>query len=199
MALSAAAATGVLPLPGGSAPAPHARVAVVPSATATAKADSAFHQFETLVDGYPSASQLLAAAAVLHRQLAVLIAASPNDPSRVREVAQLLSMEQSLLLRRQPPGTPIVLAAAHQLAVRLADVAPITRVTTAPVLPEPASTRTAKPTHASPKPTTTTKSSSPQPAATPAPTTAPTSSPDARPVPTSTSTAGANGLPALPD
>jgi hypothetical protein len=193
MALSAAAATGVLPLPAvsgqhnGAAPA-------TSTARSSAPVDSTFQQFVTLVDGYPSASQVLAAAAVLHKQLADMIASNAQDPTRMREIEQLLQMEQSLLLRRQPPGTPIVLAAAHRLAASLVTAAkPV--VATSTLVPTPAtSTQKAwKTSKTSPTPTAT-KTSTAQPAATPPPSTAPS----AAPTPTPTTSSSSNQIPNIP-
>jgi hypothetical protein len=120
MALSAAAATGVLPIPGAT----HApKQAVVRADERTP--ESSFKQLvNVLNNANPSASQVMAAASKLHRQLRQLIANSPNDPGRAAEIAQLLSMEQSLLLRKQPPGVSAILDATRKLAARLVTVAP---------------------------------------------------------------------------
>lgn len=182
IALSAAAATGVVPVPGIPAHSPsRPQVAHAGSIPVT----SAFAQFASLVDRDPSATQLLAAAAVLHRQFAVLIATNPHDPSQVAQIEQLLRMEQSLLLRRQPPGTPLVLAAASRLAARLDSTAGSRAGTT--TAPTPTATRTrhhrTRTTTFSPSPSSTANPASPQPAptatapatASPAPTSSPTS------------------------
>ena len=117
MALSAAAATGVLPIPGATrAPKP-----AVVRADETSPASS-LQQLEKVLAGDPSASQVIAAASKLHRQLRELIATTPNDPGKAQEIANLLQLEQRLLMQKQPPGVDVVLNAAHKLAVRLVTV-----------------------------------------------------------------------------
>jgi hypothetical protein len=120
MALSAAAATGVLPIPGAT----HAPNQAVVRADDAHSPVTSFKQLETILNGSPSASQVNAAASKLHRQLRRLIANSPNDPGQAAEIAQLLSMEQSLLLQKQPPGVSRLLDATRKLAARLVTVAP---------------------------------------------------------------------------
>ena len=188
MALSAAAATGALPLP--NVGAQHHAAVHAASTPSTAPVDSTFQQFVTLVDGYPSATQVLAAAAVLHRQLADLIATNAQNPDRVAEIEQLLAMEQSLLQRRQPPGTPIVLAAARRLAERLVTVAkPVASASS--LVPTPVTSTHRATTKTSPSPTATTSA---PPSAQPAPTTAPS----AAPTPTPTSSPSSNQIPNIP-
>ncbi len=119
MALSAAAATGVLPVPGAT----HHSKAPVVRADDRSPATT-FQQLVDVLDSDPSASQVIAAASKLHRQLRSLIATAPNDPDRAAEIAQLLRMEQSLLLRTQPPGADVVLDATRKLAARLVTVVP---------------------------------------------------------------------------
>jgi len=119
MALSAAAATGVLPVPG----------ATHQTKTPVVRADdrspvTTFQQLVDVLDSDPSASQVIAAASKLHKQLRDLIATSPNDPNKAAEIAQLLRMEQSLLMRTQPPGASVVLNATRKLAARLVTVTP---------------------------------------------------------------------------
>ena len=118
LAVSAAAATGALPLPGDSGP--RQQVTTVETvATPGAPVATTFRQFESVVDSDASASQVVAAAAKLHQQLAALMASTPDDPARARVVANLLQLEQDLLLRKQPPGTSIVLAASRRLVAQL--------------------------------------------------------------------------------
>lgn len=177
LAMSAAAAMGVLP---GQHPARSTPAVAEPAAPVS----STFERFATVVAGDPSASQVVAAASALHEQIAAMIATAPEDPSGVREVAQLLQMEQALLLRKLPPGSSIVLAQSRRLAARLLSV------TAAPsAAPMPTSTH-----NSSPKPTTT-ASATPKPTATHTAKSSPTpsSSPSASP----TSTDSSPHLPSL--
>lgn len=120
MALSAAAATGVLPIPGAT----HTPKQAVVRADDRSPVTS-FKALVSVLNGdHPSASQVMQAASKLHRQLRELIANSPNDPSKAAEIAQLLSMEQSLLLQKQPPGVSAILDATRKLAARLVTAAP---------------------------------------------------------------------------
>jgi hypothetical protein len=119
MALSAAAATGVLPIPGATHPGKPAVVRADDTST-----NASFQQLVNVLNGDPNASQVIAAASKLHHQLRELIETSPNDPGRAAEIAHLLQMEQSLLLSKQPPGVSIVLNATRKLAARLVNVAP---------------------------------------------------------------------------
>jgi len=120
MALSAAAATGALPIPGAT----HAPKQSVVQADEPSPVSS-FKQLVSVLNGdHPSASQVMQAASKLHRQLRELIANSPNDPGQAAEIAQLLSMEQSLLLQKQPPGVSAILNATRKLAARLVTVTP---------------------------------------------------------------------------
>jgi hypothetical protein len=119
MALSAAAATGVLPIPGGTHP---GKAAVVRADDRTPV--GSYQQLVTVLNGDPNASQVIAAAFKLHHQLRELMNTSSNDPGNAAEVAQLLRMEQSLLMSKQPPGVSVVLDATRKLAARLVDVAP---------------------------------------------------------------------------
>ena len=122
MAVSAAAATGVLPVPGGSGG--NETPAVASESASSAPVDSTFREFVDGLDNNPSASQVIAAADQLHRQLRHLMKSSPNDPNRVSQIAELLRMEQSLLMRAQPPGVDVVLDATRKLAARLVTVLP---------------------------------------------------------------------------
>jgi hypothetical protein len=119
MALSAAAATGVLPIPGATHPGKPAVVRADDQST-----NASFQQLVDVLNGDPNASQVIAAASELHHQLRELMDTSPNDPSRTAEIAHLLQMEQSLLLSKQPPGVSVVLDATRKLAARLVNVAP---------------------------------------------------------------------------
>jgi hypothetical protein len=190
MAIAAAAATGVLPVPGhgnSSQTAPRA-AAVAP--IGNLPASSSFRQFANVVGSDPSAKQVIAAATRLHRQLARLIASSPN-PRQADRVAELLRMEQSLLLQAQPPGARVVLDATRRLAARLVTVTPRTTSPTTvtgnllTTAPSPKPHKSTSPT-ASPKPKTT----SPRPKP---------SSPKATPTSgTSSSPSSTNTFPALP-
>ena len=164
LAMSAAAAAGLLPLPTQSHH--HARVLSQRPVSTT------FQHFETVLDGDPSASQVVAAATALHQQIAEMLATAPQSPDGVNEAAHLLQLEQALLLRKQPPGSSLVLAQSRKLAARLLTVA---RATTQPT-PATVATPTAStsPKHStSTKPTTssspTAKSSTTKPAATSSP------------------------------
>ena len=171
LAMSAAAAAGLLPLPThhGS---PHARVL----SEGQAPVSTTFKQFETVLAGDPSASQVVAAASALHQQIAALIANAPSNPDGVNEVARLLQLEQALLIRKQPPGTRLVLAQSRKLAAQLLTVSAHTTAR-----PTPASvpaTASSTPHKTSPKPTSS-PSASTKPSTKPSST--PTSSPSASP------------------
>jgi hypothetical protein len=174
LAMSAAAAAGLLPLPTHSG-SHHARVV-----SEGAPVSSTFQNFETVLAGDPSASQVVAAASALHQQIAAMIATAPQDPGGVTEVAHLLQLEQALLLRKQPPGSSLILAQSRELAAQLQDIA--SRTTTAQPTPAtvptspsstPHKTTTAKSTPtSSTSPKSTTKSS---PASSPSPSSSPSS------------------------
>src|SRR3954464_4537432 len=169
MALSAAAVTGVMPLPGHHDGANRQQVQVAPTSPVT----SSFQQLERVVDSrHSSARDVIAAARVLHRQLAALIAGSSDDPGQAAALAELLRAEQSLLMSTQPPGASVVLDATRRLARQL--------VNTAPRLPKPAPTSTKLPT---PLPSPSPKKTSTSPAASTKKSTAPkpSSSPSAAP------------------
>ena len=127
MALSAAAATGVLPVPGSDAH--HGQssnsAGVVAASESASPADVAsLRQLVDVIDNNPSASDVIAAANKLHRQLRHLIATAPDDPSQVSRIAELIRMEQSLLMQAQPPGVDVVLDATRKLAAKLVPVIP---------------------------------------------------------------------------
>jgi hypothetical protein len=188
MAVSAAAVTGALPMPHHGDPAAHAPAAA--SATPTSPITSSFQQLVKIVDSDPSASQVIAAAKALHRQIAALIATSPQNPASAAEVAELLRMEQSLLLREQPPGASVVLDATRRLAAQLVTAVPTparpapqpTDIATQLPKPQPSSTKSSA--SSSPSPSPTKKTSSPKPTSSSAPD--PSSSP------------GSGQIPALP-
>jgi len=173
LAMSAAAAAGLLPLP--THHSPHAHVL----SEGQAPVSTTFKQFETVLAGDPSASQVVAAASALHQQIAALIANAPGNPAGVNEVAHLLQLEQALLLRKQPPGSKLVLAQSRRLAAQL-----LTAAAHASAQPTPASvpaTASSTPHKSSPKPTSSPSAStkpSPKPSSTPtsSPSTSPTSS-----------------------
>ena len=181
LAMSAAAAAGLLPLPTHTH-GHHVRVVSEPPVSST------FQQFATVVDGDPSASQVVAAADALHAQIAAMLADAPQNPSGVSEVARLLQLEQALLLRKQPPGSSLVLAQSRKLAARLLTVAHT--VSPAAV---PTATATASP-HRATSPKTTSSTSSPTPKSStskPAATTSPS------PSPTSTSSDSPGHIPSI--
>ena len=175
MALSAAAATGVLPLPGtgngshGSSDSVSASQSVSP-----APVDS-LRQLVDVIDHNPSASQVIAAASKLHRQLRHLMATSPNDPTQVSQIAELLRMEQSLLMQSQPPGVDVVLTATRRLAARLVHSGP--RPVTPTTVPSLAPTVDASPHDHK----TDTKTSEPKSTSSPKPSKSPSSSPSESP------------------
>jgi hypothetical protein len=188
MAVAAAAATGTLPMPG----AHHDVVRPNSIQTASVPVNSTFHAFESVVDGDPSASQLLAAAQALHAQIAAMLASAPNNPARAAEIAQLLQLEQQLLMSKEPPGTSIVLAASRRLVAQLIDIAPASVPGSLRAdVPAPTPAASARPAGQSTSPEawpTTRTSSSPTSAHSPAP--SPTS--------TSTSTSAGSTNPPLP-
>jgi hypothetical protein len=160
MAFSAAAATGALHLPGHS-PATH-RPAVVRSLDNTPIA-STFRNLVTVLDNNPSRSQVMAAASKLHQQLSQLIENSPHNPAGAAQIAELLRMEQSLLMREQPPGAKAVLNATRKLSARLVSVSPQLSPTVAPTF-VPSVPPSQPPKHKAPSPSATPKqSASPKP------------------------------------
>lgn len=187
MALSAAAATGVLPLPGG-----HAGSTAVAAPRSGAPLNATFEELVSVVHGDPTASQVIAAATALHEQLAAMIATTAHNPAEAQEIARLLEMERSLLLTARPPGASVVLAASSRLVAQL--------TTQVPVLVSPSvssslfatATSTARP---ATKPKST-SSPSPSKSASPTPSVSPDSTATPTPTPTSTATApGTNPLP----
>jgi hypothetical protein len=189
MAVSAAAVTGALPMPGQTAGSKAATQA--PAAQqAASPVTSSFEELVSVVGSHrASAHDVIAAARRLHRQIAELIATTSHDPARAEQVAELLRMEQSLLLQAQPPGASVVLDATRRLAEQL--------VSNAPRLPDPAPTDTKLP---RPLPTSSHKGGG-KPAASPAPrkTTSPKPSqpaPSASPDPSSSP--GTGHIPVVP-
>ena len=177
MALSAAAATGVLPIPGAT----HAPKQAVVRADDRSPVTSFKALVSVLNAEHPSASQVMQAASKLHRQLRELIANSPNDPSKAAEIAQLLSMEQSLLLQKQPPGVSVILNATRKLAARLVTVAPdIHSPTIAPTFVPTAPPHSHKPQRHNVSPSPSAKPTAPKPAQ---PTPAASANPDPSPSP----------------
>lgn len=180
MALSAAAVTGVLPLPQHNAHHPAAKPVASSPVTAS------LQELQAVVDDHDaSAHDVIAAARALHRQLAALIAGTSHDPAQAAEVAELLRIEQDMLLRAQPPGASVVLDATRRLAAQLVK-------TTS--LPSPTSTGLPKPiATSSPK---STKTSSPS--ASPKQSSAPKPSPSASATPSSSSSPDSGHIPAVP-
>src|SRR3954453_4940516 len=184
LAVSAAAVTGVMPLPGSHDTANPPPVQAAPSSPVT----SSFQQLERIVDDHQSSARdVIAAARVLHRQLAALIASSSDDPTQAAALAELLRAEQSLLLTAQPPGASVVLDATRRLAKQL--------VNTAPRLPKPAPTSTKLPTplpSPSPKKTSTAPATSTKRSTTPKPSSSPSAAPSG------SSSPGSGQIPAVP-
>jgi hypothetical protein len=195
LAMSAAAAAGLLPVPGHSSSSAHVSVHASTPVTST------FKKFETVVNSDPNASQVITAATELHQQIADLIATAPQDPSHVREVAQLLQLEQALLLRKQPPGSSVVLAASRKLAATLLHIVPTisptttTRASAASVPTTRPSTTTRE--ESSTKPTATSSSTTkPSPTTSPSPwqsPSAPAQSPSQSPSPSSSPSGDKSG------
>jgi hypothetical protein len=168
MAVSAAAVTGVLPVPGTHAERPS------PSQSSASPVASSFQELEAVVDNHgASAGEVIAAAQALHRQLAALIAGTSGDPAQAAEVAELLRMEQDMLLRTQPPGASVVLDATRRLAAQL--------VKAATPLPTPSSTSLPKPLPKSSKPAS--PAPSPKQSAAPKPSPSATADPSSSPNP----------------
>src|SRR3954470_16265848 len=164
LAMSAAAAAGLLPLPTHHS-SPHTRVL----SEGQAPVSTTFKQFDNVLAGDPSASQVVAAASALHQQIAALIANAPGNPAGVNEVARLLQLEQALLIRKQPPGAKLVLAQSRRLAAQLLTVS-----ANESAQPTPASVPTSP--NSTPRPT-----SSSKPASSPSTSTKPSSAPSSKP------------------
>lgn len=172
LTMAAAAAVGILPVPGTTSHGPgHQDSAAVLVET------NALSQFASVVNSDPSAQQVFAAADKLHQQIVALMATSNGDPAQANAIAQMLQTERDLLLSKQPPGAQAVLAATSTLITQLkghvktiatpliaspkpAYVAPQPSTSTSPK-PSPSPSKTAKP---SPTPT---HSSSPSPSSSP--------------------------------
>jgi hypothetical protein len=194
LAVSAAAATGVLPMPGAGNDHTSSLSAPALSVSDDTSASSTFREFADVVGSDPSAAQVIAAADRLHHQLSKLLASSSTDPGSAAQLVQLLRMEQSLLLTEQPPGADVVLHATRKLAKKLVDVVnAMTEPTSVPnVLPSLDTARgdgdeTTTKTSPSPSPSKTTTSPKPK-----------TSTTSPAPEPSSSSTYEPPPLPAFP-
>ena len=176
LTMAAAAAAGVLPIPGTStATGHHGTVSI-------ATENNALRQFETVVNSDPSASQVIAAAQKLHQQIVQMMQTSAGDPAQANAIAQMLQAEQALLESKRPPGAQGVLDAIPTLINALASHT--TPVATPPIAsPKPAAVAPASTT--SPKP-----SPSPSKTAKPSPTPTHSSSPSPSSSPSSSSTPG---------
>jgi hypothetical protein len=186
MAMSAAAVTGVMPLPGHHDTAKPRPVQAAPASPVT----SSFQQLERIVDSRESSARdVIAAARVLHRQLAALIADSSDNPSQAAALAELLRAEQSLLMTAQPPGASVVLDATRRLAKQL--------VNSASKLPVPGPTSTRLP---EPLPSSSPKSSkaSTSPSASPKKSTAPKPSSSPAAAPSESASPGSGQIPVVP-
>lgn len=189
MALSAAAATGVLHLPGGSAPS-HSTVAA--QSIDSSPAASTFRHLVSVLDSHPSRSEVIAAAAKLHRQLSQLIASSPSTPGGAAEIAELLRMERSLVISERPPGAQALLDATRELSARLVTVARHLSPTVSPTF-IPTVAPSSRPDHAA-KP-------SPSPASAPKKASAPKPAPSASqpPPPSASPSPSGTPFPTLPN
>jgi hypothetical protein len=189
MAVSAAAVTGVLPLPGAGGHAP-GNPAVVQALPTSPVSTSFEHLVSVVHSRRASASDVIAAARRLHRQIAELIASTSHDPAQAAEVAELLRMEQSLLMHAQPPGASVVLDATRRLARELVD-------DNAPRLPKPAPTDTVLP---SPLPSSSPKTGRPSssPSASPKKSSSPKPSKSASPSSSPSSSQGPGHIPVVP-
>jgi hypothetical protein len=177
LTMAAAAAVGVLPVPGTSNGTAHH------STPAITVENSALRQFASVVNSDPSAQQVIAAADKLHQQIVALMQTSNGDPTQANAIAQLLQAEQALLLSKEPPGAQAVLAASGSLMKQLTNRTK-TVITPAIASPPPADV-------AAQSDTTTSSKSSPSPSPTksakPSPT--PTHSSSPSPSPSSSSSA----------
>lgn len=184
MAFSAAAATGVIPLPGSSHQAPR----TVAERSADEPWNTTFAELVDVLDSDPSASQVIAAATKLHKQLRHLMATSSDNPGQAQTIATLLRTEQLLLLSARPPGADVVLDAAHKLAAKLAHVAPdLESPSVAPTFVPTAPSSPHRPKHnstSSPTPAPTKTSTKPAPAPSTQPSTSTSPAPTATPWPT---------------
>jgi hypothetical protein len=184
LSMAAAAATGLVAVPGvTSHAASHSHVAVA----ATAGGVPALRQFESVVNGDPSAQQVIAAADKLHQQIVALIANSDGDPQRTSAIAQLLQIERQLLLTKQPPGAQAVLAATRSLITQLNGHS----ATKVESLPKPTSAPVA-PASSAPQPSS---KPSPTPSKTTTPSPKPTHSPSSSPSPSPSSSGSSGTLP----
>ena len=175
MAVSAAAVTGVLPVPGAHSPHP----AVARVATPASPLSTSLQELQAVVDDRAaSAHDVIAAARALHRQLAAMIAGTSDDPARAAEVAELLRMEQEMLLQAEPPGASVVLDATRRLAEQLVQSTRPLPKPSSTVLPKPLSTQPPKKPKTSPSPTPK-QTSTPKPSSSPDP----NSSPDSGQIP----------------
>ncbi len=179
LTMAAAAAAGVLPVPGTSTATGHH------GTSAIVQDNNALSQFESVVNSNdPSAQQVIAAADKLHQQIVALIKTSNGDPSQANAIEQLLQAERALLLSKQPPGAQAVLAATRTLISALRDHT-TTVVTPAIASPKPAAVAPTSTSTSSPKP-----SPSPTKSANPSPTPTHSSSPSPSSSPSSSSTPG---------
>ena len=167
------------------------------TATLALAAATRYADFTRLASGDVSAQQMIAAAAALHDSLADLIM---KDPTAASQVATILTSEQQQLLRYLPPGTTTVLRDARALVARLSKVVPSSAaklinsvdIESPPPSAAPANRPANHPTSSgkpSPRPTSTSPASVPQPSATPQPATS------SSPHPSSGSTPSPNGSP----
>jgi hypothetical protein len=86
---------------------------------AIASSRTTLSRLTDVVLNHPTAAAVVSLSGKLHHQLAVLLHAAPNDPQRLAEVRQVLTMERSLLRRHTPPGVQAALADAAHLASSL--------------------------------------------------------------------------------
>jgi hypothetical protein len=191
LALSAAAATGALPI--GGTTKPHTVQAAAAGAAPVLPVSSSFRQFMHVLNSDPNASEVIAAASRLHNQIAHLIASAPG-PNKAAQIAQLIALEQSIVEREQPPGAATVLNATRRLAAKLISTIDRTGVRVTPTATPLLVTTTKSGGHHKSRTKTTT---SPSPSKSPTPSKSPKPSPSSSPSPTKSP--GGPPLPGLPN
>jgi hypothetical protein len=193
LTMAAAAAAGILPVPGTSNPTTNHHVISV-----AADEMPALRQLESVVNGDPSEQQVIDAADKLHQQIAALIATSNGDPAKADAIAELLQIERALLLNKQPPGAQAVLAATRSLITQLRSHA--TTMVPPPMVSPTAGSVAQQQSGSNSSSSSSNSRPSPTPSATPSKTTKPTPKPthSASPSPSSSQSSSPSGpLPKL--
>lgn len=151
-ASSAAAALVIGTAPSGQAPAGAAPATTTAGNTATGSADGVpavaqqFRRLQQVIARHRSAPAVIAAAAAMHRDVALLVSASAGDPGQLQLIVAWLQREQRLVAEAQPAGAAAVLAASRRLVERaLSAVPPVSVPSTVPISP-PGATTTPTPT-----------------------------------------------------